>query len=298
VALVYVDGMVVEGEGSDGVLGGSLASDGAIRKAMRMALRDPSIKAVVIRIDSPGGSALASEAAWQAIRRVARVKPVVVSVGNMAASGGYYIACAGERIFADPSAIVGSIGVVGGKLALGGLYQKLGITTETFSRGANAGIFSSAEPFTADQRLMMKNMMKQTYDQFVDRILTTRKGRIAEIDKVARGRVFVGEKAVELGLVDEIGGIEKAISYAADRGALGKEYEVRILPGPKTLADIISGGAETRTLISPMMRSGFTPELMALPQTVRKLAVYQLLAARELEHRPVLLLPSTMIQIR
>ena len=107
--------MIVEGEGGEGLLSDSVASEGAIRKAMRIIARDPDIKAAVIRINSPGGSALASEAAWQAIRRVAKDKPVVVSIGGMAASGGYYIAFAGDRIYADPSAVIGSIGVVGGK---------------------------------------------------------------------------------------------------------------------------------------------------------------------------------------
>ena len=134
--------------------------------------------------------------------------------------------------------------MVGGKLSLGGLYEKLGITTQTFSQGANAGIFSSSEPFSNSQKVMMRNMMVQTYRQFQDRVLSTRKGRIANLEDVCQGRIFVGRRAVELGLVDEIGGIEKAISYAAGKGGLGKDYAVRVLPAPRTLADILSGDAQ------------------------------------------------------
>ena len=123
-----------------------------MRKAFRMAARDPNVKAVVVRIDSPGGSALASEVMWQAARHCAEQKPVIISVGSMAASGGYYLASAGDHIFADPSAIVGSIGVVGGKFVLTDLYNKLGVNTETFSKGKNAGLFSMDRPWTVEQR--------------------------------------------------------------------------------------------------------------------------------------------------
>ena len=119
---------------------------------MRLAVRDDNVKAIVIRIDSPGGSALASEVMWQAVRRAAAKKPVIISVGGMAASGGYYLACAGDKIFADPTAIVGSIGVVGGKFVFKDLFEKLGLHTETFAKGSNAGLFSSSEPWTDRQR--------------------------------------------------------------------------------------------------------------------------------------------------
>jgi protease-4 len=261
-----------------------------------MALRDPDVKAVVIRIDSPGGSALASEAAWQAVRRVAKEKPVVISIGHMAASGGYYIASAGQRIFADPSAIVGSIGVVGGKLSLKGLYDKLGVSVETYSRGANAGIFASGEGFTDGQRQMISSMMKLTYDQFIDRVMATRKGKIADIDKVARGRIFVGEQAVSLGLVDEIGGIEQATDYAASKGGLGKKYDVRILPSPKTLADVING-PQAVAPVRALEASGWHAQLMALPAPIRTLVSYQLMVAQELEQRPLLLVPPAFISV-
>src|SRR5439155_1490596 len=149
--------------------GGGVGSED-MRRALRMALRDDNVKAVVIRIDSPGGSALASEAMWQSARRVAKEKPLIISVGSMAASGGYYLASAGDTIFADPTAIVGSIGVVGGKFVLKDLFGKIGLNTESFKRGRNADLFSSTQPFTDSQKTMVHNWMNETYQLFTQRV--------------------------------------------------------------------------------------------------------------------------------
>src|SRR5690606_36138664 len=166
IALIYAEGTITGGEcGGGGPLGGSSIGSETIRRAMRMAERNDNIKAVVIRIDSPGGSALASEAMYQAVRRVAEKKPVIISIGGMAASGGYYLAVAGDHIVADPAGIVGSIGVVGGKLVLSGLYDKLGLTTASYSRGQNAHLFSDTAPWTNRQRRLVRNWMRSTYEQ-------------------------------------------------------------------------------------------------------------------------------------
>jgi protease-4 len=295
VGLVYVDGMIAEGDGDGGLFQDSLATDGAIRKAMRLALRDASIKAVLIRIDSPGGSALASEAAWQAIRRVAKEKPVVVSVGGMAASGGYYIACAGDRIYADPAAIIGSIGVVGGKLSLQELYAKIGLSSEIFSRGANAGMFSSSQPFTDAQRVLLKNLMKQTYEQFVDRVMQTRKDKIQAIDKVARGRIFVAQQAKDLGMIDEIGGMNAALRYTGEKAGLGATPKVRVLPAPKTLADLFAGTAEAK---APVQRMQMPVELTLLPEGARKLAMRELYVLQALQNEATLAVTPAMFQAK
>src|SRR5206468_8747305 len=133
---------------------------------LRTASRDDSIKAIVLRIDSPGGSALASEVMWQAAHHAAEDKPLIISIGGMAASGGYYLASAGDYIFADSSAIVGSIGVVGGKFVLKDLFAKLGLTTEEFSRGRNADLFSSNQNFTDRKRRRGTNWRRETYEEF------------------------------------------------------------------------------------------------------------------------------------
>jgi protease-4 len=208
-------------------------------------MRDGNVKAVVLRINSPGGSALASEVMWQSARHLAQKKPLIISVGGMAASGGYYLASSGDYIFADPAGIVGSIGVVGGKFVMKDLYEKLGLNTEKFAKGRNAGLFSQDEPWSDRQRRMVRNWMQQTYDQFTQRVMTTRSGKIADIDQVARGRIFLAKQAKDLGMVDELGGTDDAIAYAAKRANLDPgEYEIRTIPGRRTLADLFGGGSD------------------------------------------------------
>jgi protease IV len=242
IGLIYAEGVIVDGPSTSGLLQQSenVGSD-TIREALRAAEKDSKIKAVVIRIDSPGGSALASEAMWQSVRRVAKTKPVFISVGSMAASGGYYLACSGDYIFADPTAIVGSIGVVGGKFVYSDLFGKLGLNAEAFTRGKNADLFSSEIEWTDQQREQVTHWMRETYNQFTQRVMTTRKGKIKDIDAVARGRIFVADRAKELGMVDQIGGIQDAIAYAAKQENLATgEYDVRVFPAPKTLADLLN----------------------------------------------------------
>jgi protease-4 len=306
IALVYAEGTIVDGEGGESLLG---SSDGVgsfkIRRALRRASADDNVKAVVIRIDSPGGSAQASEVMWQAARAVALKKPVIVSVGSMAASGGYYLASAGDYIYADPSAIVGSIGVVGGKFVMKGLYDKLGLTTETFAQGRNAGLFSSNKPFDERQKRLVTNWMKNTYEQFTQRVMTTRQGKIKDIDQVARGRIFLAKQAKELGMVDEIGGVQNAIAYAAGKAGLKDgQFDVRLLPQPRSLADMILGasGGETETPIRPKVDLQIDGEvgllLKSLDPSARKLLGQQLQMIQILQQRPVALVAPFVVTVR
>ena len=301
VALIYADGVIVDGDGDDDSLfsESGVASE-TIRKALRVASRDENVKAIVIRIDSPGGSALASEVMWQAVRHAADKKPVIISVGSMAASGGYYLASAGDKIFADPSAIVGSIGVVGGKFVFKDLYGKLGITTESFSKGKNAGLFSSNEPWTDRQRTMVENWMKQTYQQFTERVMTTRSGKIQDIDKVARGRIFLAPQAKELGMVDEIGGMQDAVAYAAKKGGLdNNDYDIRVLPAPKTLIDMLTGNNQDAAFayrpkvelkLSGLLSGGNSEASKVLSREFRMLQL--------LQQRPVVLVSPFTVTIK
>jgi protease-4 len=303
VALVFADGVIVDGDGGSGggLMGGSTIGSDTIRTAMREVARDDAVKAVVIRINSPGGSALASEAMWQAVRRVAKDKPVIISVGNMAASGGYYLASAGDRIFADPSAIVGSIGVVGGKFVTKGLYDKLGLTTDTFTRGRNADMFSSETAFSDVQRRMVRDWMTQTYDQFTQRVMTTRAGKIKVIADVAQGRVFVAAQAKDLGMVDEIGGLDAAVTYAADQVDLPPEgYDVRTVPPPKTLADLLTGdtGPSVAAAVEPKVDLSTDLLLQAVPPEVRSMVGEQLQIMRLLQERPVVLAAPFVVRVR
>ena len=298
VALVFADGVIVDGDSGTSLTEGSTIGSDEIRKAMRIAGRDENIKAVVVRINSPGGSALASEAMWQAVRRVAKDKPVVISVGSMAASGGYYLASAGDKIYADPAAIIGSIGVVGGKFVTKDLYDKLGLTTESFDRGRNADLFSSNTPFSDRQRRMVTNWMRQTYDQFTQRVMTTRQGKIKDIDQVARGRIFVAGQAKDLGMIDEIGGLDKALAYSADQADLKPEqYDVRVIPAPKTLVDFINGSTEdAATPFRPHVELSPTSLLKALPAGLRATLGEELQMLQLLQKRPVILAMPFAIQ--
>jgi protease-4 len=302
VALVYAEGTIVDGDGGEGLLssGGNVGST-TIRKALRRAANDNNVKAVVIRIDSPGGSAQASEVMWQAARSVAEKKPVVISIGSMAASGGYYLASAGDHIFADPSAIVGSIGVVGGKFVLKDIYGKLGINTEAFGRGRNSDLFSSTKPFDERQKRLITNWMKGTYEQFTQRVMTTRKGKIKDIDQVARGRIFIARQAKDLGMVDEIGGVQDALAYAANKVDLKPgAYDVKLLPTPKTLADLIGGGGgpEAAMPFKPKIEVDLLATLKALDPATRKALGQQLQMIELLQQRPVALVAPFTVTVR
>jgi protease-4 len=305
IALIHAEGEIVDGEAEDGLLGGggNVGSEN-IRKAFRMASRDDSVKAIVLRIDSPGGSALASEVMWQAVHAAAQDKPVIISVGSMAASGGYYLASAGDYIFADPSAIVGSIGVVGGKFVIGGIFEKLGITTQAITRGANANINSMTEPWTDRQRRLMTNMMKSTYEQFTQRVMTNRNGKIKDIDQVARGRIFLAGQAKDLGMVDEIGGLTEALAYAASEAKL-KDYDVKSLPGSRSIIDLITGrsggaddGPDARLPYKAKIELSIDSPLKLMPTSMRKLFLQQLQTLELLDKRPVILVSPYVITVK
>ncbi len=303
VAIIYADGVIVDGEGGEGLLAGGNVGSHTLRRAFRTAAQQDNVKAVAIRIDSPGGSALASEVMWQAARHVAEKKPVVVSIGGMAASGGYYLASAGDHIFADPCAIIGSIGVVGGKFVTRGLYDKIGLTTESFQRGRNADLFSSSQPFSDRQRRMVTNWMKQTYEQFTERVMHTRTGKIKDIDQVARGRIFVAKQAKDLGMVDEIGGVEDAVAYAARQaGMKPSEYDVSVLPRPRTLADLFNGGGsadmQARTPFNPKVQIGGDSIFGAVSPVLQKVLRQELQMLQLLADRPVILVSPYRFTIR
>lgn len=299
IALVYADGVITDGDGGEGLFGEGIGST-RFRKAMRLAARDPNVKAVVLRIDSPGGSAVASEAMWQSVRRVVKQKPVIVSIGSMAASGGYYLASAGQKIYADPSAIVGSIGVVGGKFVIHDLLDKIGLNTVPFTRGSNADLFSPSKPFTDRQRQLVTRWMKETYNLFTQRVMTTRGQKIKDIDQVARGRIFLAPQAMELGMVDQLGGLETAMADAAQQAHLkAGDYEVRVLPTPKTLADLLLGeDPQTALPIRPQLQMNADSLLPALSPVLRQAIGRQLQVLMMLQEHPVMLICPVVLTTR
>src|SRR5205085_2762863 len=196
VAVVYVDGPIVIGGGTPSPFGGATARAVAVRKALDEAARDDSVKAVVLRVDSPGGSAVASEIILDATRRVKAKKPFVVSMGDVAGSGGYYVACGSDTIFADEATITGSIGVVSGKLVTNPMWKKIGVTFKGYKRGENAGMLSSSEVFSSAERARMQNLMDEIYCVFKGHVVAARGSRLKKpIDELAGGRVYSGRQA-------------------------------------------------------------------------------------------------------
>jgi protease-4 len=236
VAVIYAVGAITTGKSKSSLFGGTTCGSTTIVDAIRQADTDTTVKAIVLRVDSPGGSALASDLMWNALRGCK--KPVVASMSDVAASGGYYISMAARKIYAEPGTLTGSIGVVGGKIALSGLYDKVGITTDVIKRGANSGIFASDEPFTPTEREALTALMKDTYDQFVDKALLGRqkagkKMTREELLKIAGGRIWTGRQAKANGLVDELGSLEDAIAAAKKLAGLPAGTEVDLLELPK-----------------------------------------------------------------
>jgi len=241
VAIVYVDGPITLGDTETSLLSGSAptAASTPLRKALDKAAEDDTIKAVVLRVNSPGGSATASEIILKATERVKAKKPLIVSMGDVAASGGYYVTCATDTIFADESTITGSIGVVGGKMATTDLWNKLGVKWKAYQRGTNASILSSSQTFTPEQRKHMQAWMDEIYGVFKGHVTDARGDKLKKpIDELAGGRVYTGKQALDLGLVDKIGTLSDAIEYAAAQAKIEK-YEIRVVPEPKNLLEIL-----------------------------------------------------------
>ncbi len=248
VGVVYVQGPIVIGGGQASLFGEMEARASRIRKALDQAARDDAIKAVVLRVNSPGGSAVASEIILDATRRVKAKKPFVVSMGDVAGSGGYYVACASDVIYADESTITASIGVVGGKLATADMWKKFGVTFKTYKRGEYAGLLASDDPFTPGERQRLQVWMDDVYAVFKGHVQAIRGARLKKpLDELAGGRVFTGKQALEHGLIDRIGGLGDAIAHVAGEAKL-TDYDVRIVPAPKNFLEQIieeaSGASE------------------------------------------------------
>ena len=232
IALIYANGPILPNVES---LFSSMATitPSVLKEAFEKARTDDSVQAVVLRIDSPGGSALASDLIWREVMLTQREKPVVVSMGDVAASGGYYIAMAAGTIVAHPSTLTGSIGVFGGKLNMKGLYNKVGLTKEIIRYGQNSTLYSDYGGFTPTERERVEKMMKTIYADFVRKAATGRDKSFDEIDEIAQGRVWTGKQAKALGLVDELGGLDTALSIAKERAGFSADDEVNLMVLPK-----------------------------------------------------------------
>ncbi len=262
IAVVYALGNIVDGDG-DGVLGArqQIASHTLVA-ALRAITADDTIKAVVIRIDSGGGSAQASELIWEAVHQLKAKKPVIVSMSDVAASGGYYIASDATKIFALADTLTGSIGVVGGKIAPGAALAKVGVTTFPMGRGKRATMMTSFMPWRADEKAVIQSSMEAVYKVFVGRVAEGRHKTLEDILPIAQGRVWTGTRAKELGLVDAIGGLDAALAEARALTKIDAAVGLEVYPPSPTLRDVLMsfGGVQ-----APLgLRSGAGEAIAAL----------------------------------
>ncbi|MBA4136491.1 MAG: signal peptide peptidase SppA [Opitutus sp.] len=239
--IVYAEGTIVDGDGNEE---GTVYGDKVAREIRRLRL-DDSVKAVVLRVNSPGGSASASEVIQREVRLTREKKPVVVSMGHLAASGGYWIATYGDRIFAEPTTITGSIGVFGMFLNFQSLTnEKLGLTFDTVKTGHFADAATVVRPKTPEELALFQKMVDWIYEEFTGKVAESRKLDLAQVREIAQGRVWSGSAALKLGLVDELGGLSAAVSYAAQKANLGDKFRVVELPRKKMFAETFSEALE------------------------------------------------------
>jgi protease-4 len=309
IAIINVEGLIAQGKSTDSGLAGSVSGSRTLRKALEDAAEDDGIKAVVLRVASPGGSALASEIMWNGTQQIREVKPFIVSMGDVAASGGYYVSCGADYIFADAGTLTGSIGVLSGKMVTSGMWAKLGVNWHELTRGEHAALFSSSTPFSDTERKVLRGFMEETYQTFKRHVADGRGNRLTgQLESMAGGRVYTGRQALKLGLVDKIGGLEDALAYAAKQADL-IEYKVTILPKPKTIMELLRealGLSDDSDLFyqnAPCNRPS-TLLTAALPlldnlSPARKAAVLRaVLAADLLAHENIILMPPFELLVR
>ncbi len=293
IAIVYAAGDITSGKSQFGGNGEETIGSDSLAKTLEEARNDQSIKAIVLRVDSPGGSGLASDIIWRAIESAKEKKPVVVSMSDVAASGGYYIACGANKIVAEPSTITGSIGVVGGKPVVKGLYDWLGITNEYVMRGKNAGMFRETEKFNDSERKKFEEFLNSTYEDFITKVGKGRNRDKKDIDAIGQGRVWTGQQGKDRGLVDEYGGLDRAIEVAKQLAKIPADRGVQriIMPKPPTFFEQLmsSGGDEDSVNASAQLRQQESI-MSALPADVRHAFHYAQLLDRA-KNEPMYLLP-------
>ncbi len=261
VALVNISGVIMPGPSKFDKFQGKIAGSETVIDQLQAVQDDDKVQALILRVDSPGGSALASDLIWREIERVKDKMPVIVSMSGMAASGGYYVSCGADSIFADPGTLTGSIGVYAGKLDRSGMYEKIGVTREFITRGSNALLFADAGGFTPAQRTLFEGQLSGFYERFLAKVATGRDKTRDEIHAIAQGRVWTGNQGYARGLVDELGGLNRAIAAAkwsigltpADHVALktfGKKLSFMERVILKTLND-----SEGKSMLAPLFRS-------------------------------------------
>jgi len=296
IAVVYASGDIMSGSSQFGSSGEETIGSDSLVRVLNEVRDDKSIKAVVLRIDSPGGSGLASDIIWRGIESLKAKKPVVVSMSDVAASGGYYIACNANKIVAQPSTITGSIGVVGGKPVVKGFYDWIGVTNEYVLRGTNSGMFRETEKFSDSERAKFEEFLKSTYDDFTSKVAKGRGKEQAYIDSIGQGRVWTGRQGKDNGLVDEYGGLDKAIEIAKQLANIpankGVQRIIRPLP-PSFWEQLLSDSDEDETEAAPEMKQQ-QAMLSAMPEDVRHAFRFLQLMDRAKRGEAAYLLPFSL----
>ncbi len=256
-ALIYAVGDILPGQSGQTPWGDEVMGSDTVAEQFRRAREDDNVKAVILRVDSPGGAVFASEVIRREVELTVREKPVVVSMSDVAASGGYWIAMSANRIIAEPGTITGSIGVLTGKFNLLGLYQKLGLSKDLVTTTENSTLEYAFQNFTPAQKELVQQSMRDTYNAFVGGVAQGRHMKVADVDKIAQGRVWTGERARQLGLVDELGGLHTAIARARVLAKIPPDETVSLLYLPprrswlEKLADLAGGAQMLGGTLSP-----------------------------------------------
>ncbi len=278
VALIFVNGEILSGVSQEGGFGsGAVAGSDTVAQALRDAAADDSVKAVILRVDSPGGSGSASDVIAREVENTVAEKPVIVSMGDYAASGGYYVSAPATAIVANPTTITGSIGVFFGKFVLSGLFAKLGITNEYVDFGKGGSFASASRKWTPEDVAKVEDLASGFYDRFLSLVAEHRKMDVEAVDKIAQGRVWTGVEARRIGLVDELGGFEAALSVARDKAKLpaGQDVAVVVFPAARSAFDRLleDGGAwgdiSSRARLSPeSLAEKFRSRMLTQSRTV------------------------------
>ncbi len=278
IAVVYAEGEIVDGEGDSGEIGGSKLS-----RELRKLRQDENVKAVVLRVNSPGGSATASEVIGREVRLTKKVKPVVVSMGSYAASGGYWISAYGDRIFAEPTTITGSIGVFGLQFDVKKLANDFGLTFDSVKTGKFADAITLSRPKTPEELAVLQRMVDWLYGEFIAKVAEGRGLAPDKVEAIAQGRVWSGMEAQKLGLVDELGGLDDAIAFAAEKAGLGAGYRLQEYPRQKELMEVIQDlidKASQRSVRAPGLAAKIAERIETEMKTLRALNDPQGLYAR------------------
>jgi len=298
IGVIYASGTITSGRsGFDPLNGTTLGSDTLI-DAIRQARRDSSLRAIVLRIDSPGGSASASDAVWRELmiaKNDRKDRPLIASMSDLAASGGYYIAMPAQVIVAQPATLTGSIGIFGGKIVTGGVYEKLGAHIESTSIGKNAELDSPIRPFNTDEVKKVQEQLQAFYDGFVEKVAESRHTTPEKIDAIAQGHVWTGKQAKQNGLVDALGGLDAAVAIAKQHAKLSADTEVELVvyPPPKSfyqlLTEQLSGSADQMAMSAWLSANLSRGELEALRIMRGPLTMFR-------RGEPLALMPMTFVR--